>query len=135
MEEVKKPSRKRGPVPKNDTKNIPKNFGKAIINFYEKNPALMKRITQVNEVDYKELLEELTKLKPKLNTISDLRKLWVDHEQAKCLRVISELFLRRHCMHYIFNSRVWNYKSHIKYKTRFREALKSPDSFSFIKEF
>lgn len=58
--------------------------------------------------------------KKTINSIADLRKLWVDYKYAKCMRIISNLFLRKYALGYIFNSRICNFSSHIKYRQRLR---------------
>lgn len=48
-----------------------------------------------------------TKLKGKILTISDLRKLWSAPEAlSRAFRVISFEYLRRHCLKTVFNSRI-----------------------------
>jgi hypothetical protein len=49
--------------------------------------------------------------------------------------VISNLFFRRHALDYIFNSRISNYASHIKYRQTLWKAIAHPNEFSRIKEF
>ena len=51
------------------------------------------------------------------------------------LRVLSNLFLRKHALTYIFSSRVTNQGSHIKYRGRLREALRDPRNFTNIKDY
>jgi hypothetical protein len=111
---------------KNETKNIPKNYGKAIISFIEKYQDKVKYITRKNNVDYEDFVEELKEKKKVINTIADLRSMWVDYKYAKCIRLLSNLFLRKYALNYIFNSRICNYSSHIKYRYRLCEAIKEP---------
>lgn len=75
--------------------------------------------------------------KRKVNSIADLRSLWVEEENpfAKATRILSGIFLKRHSLCYIFNSRVTNYQGHIKYRYRLIEALKEPTKFTSIKMF
>lgn len=61
---------------KNETKNIPKNYGKAIIIFIENNRKLIEDVLQRNGDNYDNLVSRLRTLKKKINTISDLRNLW-----------------------------------------------------------
>lgn len=51
------------------------------------------------------------------------------------MRIISNLFFRRYALDYIFNSRIHNYASHIKYRQSLWQALRNPDHFNRIKEF
>lgn len=63
-------------ISKNETKNIPKNYGKAIIIFIEKNREALEKIIVENGHNYDQLIEKLARFKKTINTISDLRTLW-----------------------------------------------------------
>lgn len=64
---------------KNETKNIPKNYGKAIISFIEKNERLVRRVLNSAETnDYAGFMSTIRQKKRKVNSIADLRSLWVD---------------------------------------------------------
>jgi hypothetical protein len=88
-----------------------------------------------SSVTYDELLEEFKTRKKHINTIADLRSLWTDGKFCREMRILSYLFLRKHAMQYIFNSRVTNYASHIKYRMKLRDALRDPGSFRNIKDY
>ena len=111
---------------KNETKNIPKNFGKAIIIFVEKNKKKLKPLMEQSGVTYRQVYDELQEKKKSINTIADLREIWTQCRYSKCIRVISCLFLRKHSYPYIFNSRIKSHLCHVKYKKRLEEALKEP---------
>ena len=112
-----------GTCVKNETKNIPKNYGKAIITFIEKYREEFEPVFQEAGVSYTEFMNELAAKKKYINTIANLRDLWIDFTHSKCMRVLSNQFLRKHALHYIFNSRICNYTSHIKYRKRLQEAI------------
>ena len=120
---------------KNETKNIPKNYGKAIISFIEKCKQRVSEICSHTGVPFEEFYEEMLETKKSINTIADLRRLWVDYKYAKCMRIVSGLFLRKYSMSYIFNSRISNFRSHIKYRHRICEAIKDPQKFRHIKDY
>ncbi len=67
----------------------------------------------------------MRQLKQKINTIAELRELWTG-EKGTCMRIISNLFLRKYALEYIFNSRISSYSSHIKYRGSLWQALKEP---------
>jgi hypothetical protein len=57
--------------------------------------------------------------KRKMNSIADLRSLWLPSNIfSKALRILSHNFLKKHSLEYIFNSRVCNFKGHVKYRER-----------------
>jgi hypothetical protein len=120
---------------KNETKNIPKNYGKAIISFIEKYRLEVSEICDRTGVPFEDFEEEMIAAKKTINTIADLRRLWVEHKYAKCMRIISNLFLRKYSYSYIFNSRICNFSSHIKYRHRICEAIKNPRAFRHIKDY
>lgn len=118
---------------KNETKNIPKNFGKGIISFIERNDQKVKSLLSKNGVNYHDFLAKMKAEKKIINTIADLRRLWTDPAIGRCIRIISNVFFRKHALNYIFNSRISNYSSHVKYRQSLWMALRSPDSFNRIK--
>lgn len=65
---------------------------------------------------------EVKNFKNKINTIHDLREMWGENDQEskvkKCVRILSFYFMRKKCIPYIFNSRVKNYHTHIKYRKK-----------------
>lgn len=111
---------------KNETKNIPKNFGKGIISFIERNDQKVKALLAKNGVNYHDFLLKMKVEKKIINTIADLRRLWTDPVIGRCMRIISNVFFRKHALNYIFNSRISNYSSHVKYRQSLWMALKSP---------
>ena len=134
--EFKKPSGSK--KIKNETKNIPKNYGKAIISFIERNEKLVRRVLNTTDSnDYNAFMNTIRQKKRKVNSIADLRSLWVDEENpfGKATRILSGIFLKRHSLSYIFNSRVTNFQGHIKYRYRLIEALREPKQFTSIKMF
>lgn len=51
------------------------------------------------------------------------RKVWSDHKYSACMRIVSNIFLKRASLNYIFKSKLSNIHTHIKYRHRFLEAL------------
>jgi len=61
-----------------------------------------------------------------MNTISGLKSVWIDFKYSSCMRVLSNIFLRRHALTYIFNSKISNISPHVKYRFKLLEAIKTP---------
>lgn len=82
-------------------------------------------------------MKTLEKAKRTLNTIRQLRSLWLDEENpfAKAYRVFTIEYLRKHSLSYIFNSRVENFNKHIKYRFKMVESVKDPRNFTHMKDF
>jgi hypothetical protein len=55
--------------PKNETKNIPKNYGKAIITFIEKNKAKVSKMLEGLDFGYSDIINEFKHHKRSINTI------------------------------------------------------------------
>lgn len=128
---------------KNETKNIPKNYGKAILSFIQKNIQkyiyIIKPILQRGKLTISDLLLHIKKHKKEVNSINYLKEMWGYQDQSnpilKCIRILSYVFMRKHCLSYIFNSRVKNYSTHIKYRKRIIEGIENPSEFTCIKQF
>jgi hypothetical protein len=43
--------------------------------------------------------------------------------------------MRKHSLKYIFNSRIKNHITHVKYRNKLIDGLKTPESFTNIKDF
>lgn len=51
------------------------------------------------------------------------------------MRIITCIFLRKHALKYIFDSRICTFTSHIKYRQRLSEAVANPKDFMHIKDY
>lgn len=58
---------------RNDTKNIPKNYGKAMLAYIQKNSRQAKELLSEMDVDMMEFMMVVKSFKTKINTIHDLR--------------------------------------------------------------
>lgn len=118
---------------KNQTKNIPKNFGKAIITFILKSKKQLESFLQSENIKYSELIYFLKPRRKRLHSINELKKIWIDEKYGKALRAISESFLKKRSFDHIFNSRITHYGIHIKYRSELRKILKNPEEFHHLK--
>ena len=99
----------------------------------EKNEKKMRALLLQHKLPFHSFKNAMRHEKKTINTIADLRRLWTAEPYCRCLRIISNLFFRRHALDYIFNSRISNYASHIKYRQSLWEAVKHPQDFNHIK--
>lgn len=51
------------------------------------------------------------------------------------MRKVSNYFLRKVALSYIFNSKVDNHHSHIKYRCKFVQNLEQPGGFDHLKDY
>lgn len=111
---------------KNDTKNIPKNYGKAILSFISKSSMTGKVVFRFG-LNLSDFLIQIRKMKHRINSIDGLRKMWgsdqMDNKMKKCIRILSYEFMRKHCLRYIFYSKVRNFGTHIKYRQKLIEGI------------
>lgn len=111
---------------KNDTKNIPKNYGKAILSFISKSSMTSKVVLRYS-LNLSDFLIQIRKMKHRINSIDGLRKMWgsdqLDNKMKKCIRILSHEFMRKHCLRYIFYSKVRNFGTHIKYRQKLIEGI------------
>ena len=103
----------------NETKNIAKNYGKAIIAFIQAHRQLFRKICKTCSTPPQRVLEDLPYLKTTLSTVAGFRKIWTEYRYASCMRRVSNLFLRKVSLSYIFNSKIDNIRSHVKYRCKF----------------
>ena len=73
-----------------------------------------------------------------MTKIEDLKNMWVDNAEniySYPLRVITENFLRKHALSWIFNSRIEDKKAPIKYRMKLREGVRNPENFANLKSY
>ncbi|CAK83430.1 unnamed protein product (macronuclear) [Paramecium tetraurelia] len=122
----------------NDTKNITKNFSKAIISYITQNKDIGLKLLDPRE--FEDFLQILKEKKNKMTNIQQLRELWVDCEDEKLksfnktFRIFSQYFLRQQSVAYIYNSRIMNTGWHLKYRYNLLRALREPQNFKYIKD-
>ena len=51
------------------------------------------------------------------------------------MRVLSNLFLRKYALAYVFNSRISSLGTHVKYRQALLQAVANPTDFNRIKHF
>ncbi|CAD8186504.1 unnamed protein product [Paramecium octaurelia] len=127
--------KKKGPKV-NDTKNITKNFSKAIISYIINEKELIQKF-MTNE-QYDGFITLLKNKKNQMTNIKQLRDLWVDTgrnpEFNKVFRIISQYFLKCQAVPYVYNSRISNTAWHLKYRQNLLRAVREPENFKFIKD-
>lgn len=90
-------------------------------------------------VNYSDFLMHVKRFRKKVNSIDGLKKMWgagnLNHKMRRCIRILSHIFMREHCLPYIFHSKVRNFGTHIKYRTKLIEGIQRPDEFNHIKDY
>lgn len=78
---------------------------------------------------------DLKRKKRGLNRIADLRKIWSEGVFSKEVRILTEVFLKKHSLQWIFNSRLENLKFPIKYRRRMLDGVRNPVDFFYLKDY
>lgn len=130
-----------------DTKNIPKNYCKAIITFACKNQALCLEILK-DQLKVVKFIEKITQYKKQLLNIRIFSELLQNSNDAeeeefrKTFRILryhfvietnSRIFIKKHAINYIFNSKIVQHNWHLRYRNQIYKGVKSPNNFSHIK--
>ena len=112
-----------------------KNFSKAIFSYIRKNRHKVEAVTRCLALNEQEFMLAVEKHKGHIHSIAELRSLWTDDTPAvsKAFRILSQQYLRRHCLAKTFNSRIENYSLHLKYRQRLLEGLEQPHNFTVLK--
>ncbi|CAK74700.1 unnamed protein product (macronuclear) [Paramecium tetraurelia] len=122
-----------------DTKNIPKNYCKSIITFACKNQQnLCIRILkdQVKVVKFINKISQYKKQLLNIRVFSALLQRSEDPEEEEyrlAFRIISQIFIKKQAINYIFNSKIAQHNWHMKYRQKIYKGIKDPNRFSHIK--
>ncbi|CAD8169002.1 unnamed protein product [Paramecium pentaurelia] len=122
-----------------DSKNIPKNYCKAIITYAQKNQPLCREILK-EELKVAQFIEYLTTQKKKLLNIRVFKALLqqcddpLQNEFNRTFRIISQIFIKKYAINYIFNSKIVQHNWHIRYRQQIYKGIRNPKSFSHIKK-
>ena len=117
-----------------ETKNMIKNFSKAIFSYIRKNRARVEAVVAHLGLNEQEFLLAVERHKGHIHSIAELRELWTQQDAVgKAFRILSQQYLRKHCLAKTFNSRIENYNLHLKYRQRLLEGLEQPQDFTVLK--
>lgn len=118
-----------------ETKNVIKNFSKSLFRFIQKHRVYVSRVLDHLGVKEEEFQSVFQKFRGRIYTIMELKLLWLSegNQFHRAFRIISLEYLRKHSLNHVFNSRVINYKTHIKYRKKMYEILENPQEFNSIK--
>ncbi|CAD8080135.1 unnamed protein product [Paramecium primaurelia] len=122
-----------------DSKNIPKNYCKAIINFAQKNQQLCLKILD-DELQVAKFIEFLSNQKKKLLNIKVFSALLQQSEDPslekfnRTFRIISQIFIKKQAINYIYNSKIVQQNWHIRYRQQIHKGIRNPRNFSHIKK-
>lgn len=125
------------------TKNIVKNYGKAICKFSLSENALPYRDTflqkeQVTFEDFRKFVEEN---KGSIDGLQHFRSLLLpgkkdDNAKAACKRIFRDVgvvFIKYFSVNWIFHSKIQHKDTHLKYRFKMLRRIKNPKLFTYLK--
>jgi hypothetical protein len=135
------------PVKSLCTKNIVKNYGKAICNFSFSSAAqpyiqdILKR--EKFSINLEDFLHHLNSKKDSIDSIQSLKELLMiyddDSNKLKAFktlyRLIGEVFIKYFSVNWIYNGRLTYKEAHIKFRNKMLRRLQHPQLFTHIKAF
>ncbi|CAD8088154.1 unnamed protein product [Paramecium sonneborni] len=122
-----------------DTKNIPKNYCKSIITFACKNEQNICFQILQDQLKVVKFIDKISQYKKQLLNIkifSGLLQQSDDQEEEeyrRAFRIISQIFIKKQAINYIFNSKIVQHNWHLRYRYQIYKGVKNPNSFSHIK--
>ncbi|CAD8065309.1 unnamed protein product [Paramecium primaurelia] len=122
-----------------DTKNIPKNYCKSIITFACKNQQnlcieILKE--QLKVVKFIDKISQYKKKQLNIRVFSTLLQKSEDPEEEeyrRAFRIISQIFIKKQAINYIFNSKIVQHNWHMKYRYQIYKGIKNPQNFTHVK--
>ena len=129
------------------TKNIVKNYGKAICNFAISptskeylNDILKKDRMKISVEDF---LAHLNQKKDSIDSIQSLKELLIVHDNdseklkayKELFKKIGEVFIKYFSVSWIFNGRLTYKDAHLKFRNKMLRRLQHPELFTHIKAF
>ena len=125
------------------TKNIVKNYGKAIATFAcsELSAPYLKEIFQEIDVPQSEFVDYIKKIKSSIEGIDSFRMALVIKDtdskiHANCKRVfqkISEVFIKQFSVNWIYSSRIVHKITYLKYRFKMLRRVQNPEMFTYLK--
>ncbi|CAD8075330.1 unnamed protein product [Paramecium sonneborni] len=122
-----------------ETKNIPKNYCKSIITFACKNKDNLCFEILKDQLKVVKFIDKISEYKKKLLNIKIFSSLLQksddieEEEYRRAFRIISQIFIKKQAISYIFNSKIIQHNWHMRYRYQVYKGVKNPNGFSHIK--
>lgn len=125
------------------TKNIVKNFGKAICKFSTSSLTSPYLTTFVEKegVNMDRFLAHVDSIRPKIDGLNHFRAVLVttnkDSQEMisfkKIFREISEVFIKYFSVNWVFNSKIFHKEAHLKFRYKMLRRIQYPELFTYLK--
>lgn len=126
------------------TKNIVKNYGKAIASFASSTMAkpYLIPILEEHRVKVDDFLEFASKAKESIESINTFRDvlLITDNDRPQTVKLrkvfaaISEVFIKFFSVNWIYSGRLTHKNSHLQFRFKLLRRIRSPESFTFLRQ-
>jgi len=126
------------------TKNIVKNYGRAISAFALSNLAVpyLNNIVEKERISLQQFTEYIRQIKGSIDGLTHFRSTILieqddDHHIAakkRVLMAISEVFIKYFSVNWIYNSRVFHKKAHLKFRFKMLRRIQHPELFTYLKK-
>ncbi|KAM3132541.1 hypothetical protein pb186bvf_015354 [Paramecium bursaria] len=100
--------------------NVQKNFAKAIVSFACKNRKILEKLLGQETSPFLRLMNSL---KNKLRNVTHITQHTEDEKYLLAFRIISQLFLRKESVAYIYNSKIHQKTSHLKSLKNIKKSI------------
>jgi hypothetical protein len=138
--------RKTHTPPTADSKNIVKNYGKALCSFASSKLALPYIESLVSKKGYeavniKKFMEDIKQKKESTNSMESLRRLLMENsddneETRECKRLFKEvsiIFMKYFSVNWIFNGKLVHKHAHLKFRFKMLRRIQNPQHFTYLK--
>ena len=129
-----------------DSKNIVKNYGKALCAFASSRIAVpyILEIMAKNSydcIDIPQFMETMKLKKETTNSMESLRKLLIAEEgekkveqtQKKLFKELSVVFIKYFSVNWIYNGKLLHKRAHLKFRFKMLRRIQNPEFFTYLK--
>lgn len=124
------------------TKNIVKNYGRAICKFTASSIAIpyLEEFLSRENVQHKKFINFVDKAKKSTNGLQHFRSVLLENvndtsETAACkiiFRQISEVFIKYFSVNWIFHSKMLHKEAHLKFRFKMLRRIQNPELFTYL---
>jgi len=128
------------------TKNIVKNYGKAICSFAcsEIGKPYLDSVLEKNNIQqkHKEFIAYICKVKESIDSIQSFRSLLLITENdtddmiayKRAFAAIGEIFIKYFSVNWIFSGRITHKDTHLKFRFKMLRRIQNPEFFTYLKQ-
>jgi len=137
------PGKAATPEKARSTKNIVKNYGKAICGFAASNLALpyLEPLIGEQNVKYSDFVQYANKKKDTIDSIENFKLVFLETDKdtqkekfyKRLLKKMGEVFIKYFSVNWIFSGKMTYKEAHLKYRFKMLRRVLNPERFTFLK--